>query len=65
MVNQCQALSTRTNGPRSAIDIERLARRVARVGVKPLGLEIIAGVGRRSLLVKGRPVARELRQRFQ
>jgi len=50
---------------RSAIDIERLARRVARVGVKPLGLEIIAGVGRRSLLVKGRPVARELRQRFR
>jgi hypothetical protein len=34
--------------------------RFACVGAEPLGLEIIAGFGRRALLVERRPVAREL-----
>src|ERR1700757_307300 len=42
------------------VDIERLARRLARIGAEPLGLEIIAGFRRRPLLVERRPVAREL-----
>ena len=35
-----------------AIDIERFAWRIARVGAEPILLEIIAGFGRRPLLVE-------------
>ena len=47
---------------RSAIDVERLARRLARIGAEPLVLEVIPGLGRRPLLVERRPVARKLRR---